>query len=428
MNVNNAMTYFFYIEKNIIIYILYTMMIYDGVLIIPPNIEKIDTTYKNNKNITDIIFEPRSGPRYNNLPLTIDKYAFKNCNLTGELVIPSFVVEIGDFAFENNTNLISIEFERNREFPLSIGDYAFSGCDLFELIIPKYITKIGSYSFKQNCNLTEIIFEPRDNNLSLTIENGVFGGCDLEKLTIPPFITSIGATAFIENKNLTSIEFEPRDNIPEFSKLKLVINPTAFEYCNITGELVIPSFVTNIGGFSFATNRNLTSIKFEPRDCNLVIGQYAFCACNITGELKIPNLVSDIERGAFARNYNLTSIKFETEDELNIGNYAFYKCNIQKLIIPPFIKNIGHYVFAKNDQLLKITIPVRITENYEYIDEDNDGYDEYYLFEYEEEYDEFEEFDKYNYKDAIFGDKDNKKKLYFVLANTNYKFFCKVII
>jgi hypothetical protein len=46
-------------------------MIYDGVLIIPPNIDKIDDQYKNNKSITDIIFEPRS----DNLPLIIEKYA-----------------------------------------------------------------------------------------------------------------------------------------------------------------------------------------------------------------------------------------------------------------------------------------------------------------------------------------------------------------
>ena len=338
------------------------MMINDGVLIIPPNIEKIDNgTYKNNKNITDIIFEPRD----NNLPLTIGKYAFKNCNLTGELAIPSFVVEIGDFAFENNTNLISIEFEHNRDLtlsigdlPLSIGDYAFSKCNLFELMIPKYITKIGKNSFGENHNLSEIIFEPRDDNLSLIIEDYAFRECDLEKLTIPPFITSIGVASFIGNVNLTSIKFEPRDN-------------------------------------------------------HLVIGQYAFCACNITGELIIPNLVSDIERGAFAKNKNLISIKFEAPNsELNIGNYAFYKCNIQELIIPQFIKNIGSYVFANNDQLSKITIPVHIIENYEHIDEDNDGYDEYYLTEYDEDediYEEFEEFDKYNYKDAIFGDKDDKK-------------------
>jgi len=309
------------------------------------------------------------------------------------------------------------EYLQQYPFVEDLENNAFKGCDLFELIIPKFITKIGSYSFKQNCNLAEIIFEPRDNNLSLTIENGAFGGCDLETLTIPPFITSIGACAFIENKNLTSIEFEIRDNnISESSNLKLVINPTAFEYCNITGELVIPSFVTNIGGFSFAANKNLTSIKFEPRDCNLVIGQYAFCACNITGELKIPNLVSDIERGAFANNKNLTSIKFETEDELNIGNYAFYKCNIKELIIPPFIKNIGHSVFANNNQLSKITIPTHITENYEYIDEDNDGYDEYYLGAYDDSDDDSDDdyylgvYDKYDYKDTIFGDKDDKKK------------------
>ena len=124
-----------------------------------------------------------------------------------------------------------------------------------------------------------------------------------------------------------------------------------------------------------------------------------------------------------AKNKNLTSIVFEVRDnndtrnnnlELTINNYAFYRCNIQALIIPSFVKHIGASVFEKNDQLSKIIIPSHIIgENYEFNDGDNDGYDEYYLDEYEYEDVEYDDkylpYNKYNYKDVIFGDINNKK-------------------
>jgi hypothetical protein len=364
--------------------------------------------------------------------------------LRGELIIPEFVIEIGDFAFENNANLMAIEFEpRNNNLSLSIGYSAFQECDLIELNIPKFITKIGKYSFSGNPNLTKINFEHRDNlienlpeylpkdltesddNLSeiekkykyyyeikndfnLIIENSAFYGCDLEELIIPPFIKNIECCAFSENTNLKSIKFEPRVN-----NLKLLIGNVAFAGCDII-EVIIPSFVIEIGARAFALNKNLTSIKFEPSLEHIIIGQYAFLMCNITGEFIIPKSVSTIERCAFAKNKNLTSIVFEHRDnnlELIINNYAFYRCNIQKLIIPPFVKYIGASVFSKNDQLSKIIISSHIIgENYEFNDDDNDGYDEYYLDEYEDvEYeDEYLPYNKYSYKDVIFGDTNSE--------------------
>ena len=79
----------------------------------------------------------------------IHSYAFwTNLNINS-IVLPSTVIDIGDYAFYRCRNLIEVSFNDEDNSALStIGAYAFYGCSgLQKIIIPKTVSSIGNYAF-----------------------------------------------------------------------------------------------------------------------------------------------------------------------------------------------------------------------------------------------------------------------------------------
>ena len=97
-----------------------------------------------------------------------------------KIIIPNYVMSIGNYAFEGCSGLTSVTIP---DGVTSIGDWAFYGCSgLTNATIPNSVTKIG------NCT---------------------FLGCNsLTRLTIPASVTSIGMFAFICCSSLRNIVFE----------------------------------------------------------------------------------------------------------------------------------------------------------------------------------------------------------------------------
>ncbi len=104
--------------------------------------------------------------------LEYESYGDGTCEVTGvsdyseiNIVIPSThddetVIEIGDYAFENYTNLESITFSDSIN---EIGEYAFSGCtSLTSVALPESLTGIGVYCFDGCTSLESISFEDTD--------------------------------------------------------------------------------------------------------------------------------------------------------------------------------------------------------------------------------------------------------------------------
>ena len=79
---------------------------------------------------------------------------------------------------------------------LSIGNYAFCGCDsLTSITLPDSVTSIGNYAFSSCRALTSITLPD-----SLTsIGDWAFASCDsLTSITLPDSVTSIGTDAFTD--------------------------------------------------------------------------------------------------------------------------------------------------------------------------------------------------------------------------------------
>ena len=202
--------------------------------------------------------------------------------------------KIGNSAFQNCTNLSSVEIGNNVEY---IGDYAFYGCSGLtgELVIPNSVISIGGGAFQGCSGLTGELVIP--NGVAI-ISNGAFNGCS----------------------GLTSVE------IPNSVR---IIEDDAFSGCSGLTSVEIPNSVTNIGSNAFRDCEGLTSVVIGNGVTS--IGDYAFERCSALASVELPVSLRSIGENAFARCTSLVSVLI-CENVENIGAGAFNSCNKLKSI------------------------------------------------------------------------------------------------
>ena len=221
---------------------------------------------------------------------SIGAYAFAKtaCN---DFSLPVYVTEIGEGAFEGCKNFQRLNLPRALR---KIGKRAFRDCPLSgELVIAYYVTEIGDYAFSGCTGLTKLNMK----NSLLKIGANAFNGCKNLKceLAIPSTVTEIGDGAFKECSMLSG-----RLTLP--ANLKKIGSKT-FQNCNsFTGTLVIPNSVTEIGQEAFSDCSRFTGLSLPNNLRKIEFGAFARCT-NLTGPLSIPETVKEIGSYAF---YNCT--------------------------------------------------------------------------------------------------------------------------
>ena len=247
-----------------------------------------------------------------------DQAFFTNNSLTGDLVIPNSVKEIGNSAFDsctgfNGTLTLSNKLE-------TIGRYAFNNCSGFR----------GS-------------------------------------LILPNSLTTIGRTAFFGCKGFQDLTL---------SKALSVIPEEAFRICSsLTGDLVIPNSVKEIGYSAFDNctgfNGTLTlSNKLE------TIGRAAFLKCSgFKGSLILPNSLTTIGEMAFQECKGFTDLTLPNALSV-IPMQAFYGCKSLSgnLVIPASVKEIGKLAFnsctalnGDSENPSQITLPESLEKIHDYV-------------------------------------------------------------
>ena len=241
----------------------------------------------------------------------IPAYMFGGAMFAGELVIPSSVT--------------------------SIGNYAFSECSGFtgELIIPTSVTEMGNNVFYNCSGFTGALNIPE---AWTEIKEGTFYGCSgfTGTLDIPTSVTSIGASAFQFCSGFTGTLDIPASVTS--------IGAYAFNYCTgFTGTLVIPENVTEMGEQVFGYCSGITEVHYNATNCSdPTWSPFRYCG----GTLVIGNNVERIPHVMFNDAYFTGSLVIPNS-VTSIGSYAFWNCNgfTGTLTIPNSVTEIGEDAF-----------------------------------------------------------------------------------
>ncbi len=297
-------------------------------------------TYATNNSIAFYVYGETPLPTEDMKDFVIvDGVLTKYNGLGGDVIVPDGVTQIGNEAFLDCTEVISVQMPDGLT---GIGDWAFNGCTkLASVGMPDGVTDIGTHAF-DGCAALETIKIPESVK---NIGEWAFYRCSqLTKLTIPEGVMSIGSWAFVNCVNLTSFHlpasvsylgqevFSGCDSLVSISVQAGNAVYDSRKQCNgiiesaenrlIAGcsSTVIVDGVTSVGDYAFSGVSNLKSIVI-PEGIKS-IGGFAFSNCTGLSSVTIPNSVTSIGSRAFWGCTNLTGITIPSS-VTSIGKEAF---------------------------------------------------------------------------------------------------------
>ncbi|MBR4880373.1 MAG: leucine-rich repeat domain-containing protein, partial [Clostridia bacterium] len=246
-------------------------------------------------------------------PLTYAKKLYLDSTFVTDLVIPSSVKNINNYAFYNCSSLKTVNFGTSVK---TIGSYAFYGCTgLGELTIPASVTAIGEKAFQcymggyRNLDITIVCVE---NSYAHTYaqNNGfkykIYGSCG-DNLTWT-FVSSTGTLTILGEGDMYNYEN--------------AVAPWA-SFASSVKSVVIGNGVTGIGDYAFMGCDALTSVNIPASVAKLGAG--AFYECTALKSVAIPESVETIDYYTF---YGCTSLVKVTlpVSVTTVGYAAFYDC------------------------------------------------------------------------------------------------------
>lgn len=314
----------------------------------------------------------------------IGNFAFENCSDLKSVEIPASVTSIGSAAFKDCSGLESMNIDeanttyenpegsnaivekssktlvagcKNTKIPDDvkiIGAYAFCGCsDLKSIEIPDNVSEIQVAAFDDCSNLTAIHIPAGVDKIAL----GVFMGCsNLNSITIDSANRSYespgNANAIIDKGTMTLLEGSNNIVIPEGVKR---IWQNAFAERIHLKSITIPASVTSIVGMPFSDCDSLEEIKvdadnaiFDSRNnCNAIIESATNTLIAGCGKTVIPEGIETIGDSAFERVKTLTHVTIP-KSVTEIRGYAFERCeNLSTVNLQKGIQTIGYGAFTE---------------------------------------------------------------------------------
>ena len=275
-----------------------------------------------------------------------------------KITISEGVTSIGEYAFEECTNVTSIFIPGS---VTELNEYCFSACKSMKSItIPQSVTRIADGVFDACEKLTDIYYGGTDASWKhITSWNAGLGG-NVTIHSTGVFTGKCGdnLTWTIDNNEVLTISGTGR--IPDYNDPSSGGNNTApwYGYAYQIKKVVLGSGVQNIGNNAFAGCYGMTDITIP--DGVTSIGDSAFDWCSALTEISIPGTVSSIGDSVFSGCSALTEISIPSTVS-SIGSYAFSGCALREVEIPQGITSIQTRTFQYCTQLTKITIPDSVT-------------------------------------------------------------------
>lgn len=250
-----------------------------GALIIPEDVLEIGSDAFRGTLIGSVALSPRLGKIFDS--------AFFNCtSLTGTLTLPETLTYIGDNAFYTCSFTGELHLPNSLEY---IGSYAFNNAGYFVggLRIPDKITKLNSGTFAYSGFSGHL-------DLNNVIEFGIseFSGCGFTGVLIIPDGTIIIPNQFMQ---------EPKKGL---------------------SKIIFPSSLKQIGRVAFPNQRRLCEDIIFPEGL-VSIEERAFYGCSNIPRIELPSSLQTINRYAFNGCYNISSIICNAVEPPSVMQGAF---------------------------------------------------------------------------------------------------------
>ncbi len=286
--------------------------------------------------------------------LKVGDNAFKNCsNLGGEIMIPETVRELGSNAFENAGSFKNIVFGWDNEMlgNVKIGnEFSAPAVDREndgKITIP--LNSLYDYELFFDLYLSSL-YEHEDIVIFETFQYKIE---DVLKIKAT-YSTNISCQFDSYNGTAAIVKLPNVDYSCEIISIPKIINhngsayrvttigDNCFEGCkNIIGDIVFPSYITDIGSDAFAFT-GITSISTE-KDSNL----------------------TEIQKRAFKDCDKLSKVDIDDSTKLNyIGDYAFQNCRqlSGEFDMPASIIYLGESIFQNTGFFSNIYFHWNITQ------------------------------------------------------------------
>lgn len=225
---------------------------------------------------------------------SIGSSAFEWCDSLTSITIGKGVTNIGGYAFSECSSLTDVYItdiaawckisfnDSNTANPLNYAQNLYlNGTLVTELVIPSGVTSIGNYAFYEYDSLTSITIPDSVMNIG----DNAFSYCSrLTSVTIGNGVTSVGVSVFEGCNSLTSI------TIPDSV---MSIGSSAFCWCSSLIQVIMGKNLTTIYEHAFSECFNIKQILFE-RGIKEIKSQ-AFSGCDQITTVYLPRGVKVAE-------------------------------------------------------------------------------------------------------------------------------------
>ena len=283
----------------------------------------------------------------------IGNFAFENCSDLKSVEIPASVTSIGSAAFKDCSGLESMNIdEANTTYENPEGSNAIvekssktlvAGCKNTK--IPDDVKIIGAYAF---CGCSDLKSIEIPDNVS-EIQVAAFDDCsNLTAIHIPAGVDKIALGVFMGCSNLNSITIDSANRSYESpGNANAIIDKGTMTLLEGSNNTVIPEGVKRIWQNAFAERIHLKSITI-PASVTSIVGM-PFSDCDSLEEIKV-----DADNAIFDSRNNCNAIIESATNTLIAG------CG--KTVIPEGIETIGDSAFERVKTLTHVTIPKSVTE------------------------------------------------------------------
>lgn len=292
--------------------------------------------------------------------------------------IPSFIKKIASYSFSGCRSLEKVFLDNDSQLN-SIGKYAFYSSSINHLYIPSNLLILEDNWCCSISDLVNVSISPKNSRFIYLDSSYIIGKSDInsdkydilhfarrdiKEALIPSFVKEISSYAFHVCNELSNIKFS------DFSELK-VIKRSCFALSKIK-SIVFPPSVEIIEEHAFTECRNLKKVEFTKDSKIKRIEKDSFHHTGVEIYI-IPSSIAELKPGWCSNTSKLNDIIIIENEKQNIKYFEnvfilgksnlesdqydiliMANHNIQKAIIPSFIKEITSNAFCRCSLLNKL--------------------------------------------------------------------------